>query len=444
MGSAVINEKQRRRKLSKIVIAGETFEVYAPGFRAIQRQGLKYPTPYWIASKDAVASGYPTKTVPIPVGLGPGNMPADEVAKAIEEECQKQHAAMLAWLDGGTDDKARLAPKFDGSIASLIDCYESDEYSAYQYVQDNTAEGYKPWLKMVRQTVGARSIYKVVPIEFRGWHDNWKKISQGKGTDGSRQAYGGIQMLRVLLNYGMERGIQRCLHLRMAMDNMKFPKGPPRNVIMTHRQVRGFVTTAWSRNELFMALVQALQFEAMFRQNDVIGKWKPVKSDYRPAAGDIVVGDRYWRGLRLEMLRLDNPLVVTTSKTKKPVVHALASCELVVECLEKIGDALEGPVARQSNGQPWRDRQQFSKAWREIATAAGIPAKVWNMDTRASGITEAAEAGVSDGDITKQTGHGDERVLRDVYKRAGEEASKRSHEKRKESRKAAQSDAEKA
>jgi hypothetical protein len=438
LGCAVSDEKRRRRKLSKITVAGEIFEVYAPGFRPIQRKGLQYPTPYWIASKDAVAKGYPTKTVPIPVGLGPGNMPPADVAKAIEEECQKQQAAMLAWLDGETDDKARLAPKFNGSIASLIDCYESDAYSAYQYVQDNTADGYKPWLKMVRQTVGARSIYRVVPIEFRGWHDNWKKISQGKGTDGSRQAYGGIQMLRVILNYGTERGIQRCLQLRMAMDNMKFPKGPPRNVIMTYRQVRAFIGEAWSRRELFMALVQALQFEAMFRQNDVIGKWKLIKSDYRPAPGDIVVGDRYWRGLRMEMLRLDNPLVVTTSKTKKPVVHALASCELVVECLEKIGDASDGPVARQANGQPWRDRQQFSKAWREIAKAAGIPAKVWNMDTRASGITEAAEAGVSDDDIVKQTAHADKRILRDVYKRAGEEASKRSHEKRQESRKATQ------
>jgi len=172
----------------------------------------------------------------------------------------------------------------------------------------------------------------------------------------------------------------------------------------------------------------------------VIGQWRKLKPGYVAQAGDVVVGDKYWRGMTMEMIRLEDTLVVKTSKTGKPVVHALASCQLVVECLEKIGkSAMTGPVARQTDGSPWRDRQSFSKAWREIARAAGIPENVWNMDNRASGITEAAEAGVPDDDIIKQSGHPQKEIMQDVYKRGGAAVSERSHAKRQEHRDAQKS-----
>jgi hypothetical protein len=186
---------------------------------------------------------------------------------------------------------------------------------------------------------------------------------------------------------------------------------------------------------LFTALVQAIQFECFLRQNDVIGQWRKLKPGYVAQAGDVVIGDKYWRGMTMEMIRLGDTLVVRTSKTGKPVVHALASCQLVVECLQKIDKSvMNGPVARQADGSPWRDRQSFSKAWREIARAAGIPENVWNMDNRASGITEASEAGVPDDDIIKQSGHPKKEIMQDVYKRGGAAVSERSHAKRQEHR----------
>jgi hypothetical protein len=77
---------------------------------------------------------------------------------------------------------------------------------------------------MVRETVGSRSIYKIKPKEFRRWYRRWKKSSTSRGTDGTRQAYGGIQIIRIVLNYGSEDGIKKCLELRAAMDKMKFGK----------------------------------------------------------------------------------------------------------------------------------------------------------------------------------------------------------------------------
>jgi hypothetical protein len=385
------------------------------------------PDLYWAAADDAVDAGYPAKTVRIHL---PPDATDEEIIAIVVAVCRKQQNEMLKWLDGGADDRERLAPEFNGTFSSLADCYESDDDSAYQKLKTNSAEGYKPWLKMVRKTIGARLVSRVVAKDFRRWYRNWKAISTTRGTDGTRQAYGGIQIIRILLSYGAEAGIARCRQLREDMKGMRFAKNPPRTTTMSYDQVRAFIAKAFEMDAPFMALDQALQFEGMFRQNDVIGQWRKAKPNEVPGEGEIRAGNKIWRGITMDMLSLgvSKGLVVRTSKTGQPVVHDVDSCELVVECLLKI-DAKDGPVARQANGRPWPDRQSFSKAWRVIAEAAGIPKKVWNMDTRASGISEASDAGVSDDDITKQAGNSDA-VVKRVYKRRGRLASARAHSQR--------------
>jgi hypothetical protein len=421
----VTRVRQRRRRLAKLKLGETVYSIDAPGLKAIRRPLKHFPDLYWAAAEDAVNNGYPTKTVRIHPPIKASH---EEIIALAVSVCRAQQAAMLAWLDGEDDDKERLAPKFDGTIASLADCYESDIDSAYQELKSNSAEGYKPWLKMVRKTVGARLVFKVAAKDFRRWYRNWKEISTTRGTDGTRQAYGGIQIIRILLSYGAEAGIAKCRQLRDDMKGMRFRKNPPRTSTMTYDQVRAFIEKAFERKAPFMALNQALQFEGMFRQNDVRGQWRKANPDEKPAPGEIQVGGMIWQGITMEMLTLGEELVVRTSKTGQPVVHAIASCELVVECLRRI-DEKKGPVARQANGLPWPDRQSYSKAWRDIAEDAGIPKSVWNMDSRASGISEASEAGVSDDDITKQAGNTGP-VVKRVYKRKGKQVSVRSHSAR--------------
>jgi hypothetical protein len=272
-------------------------------------------------------------------------MAARDVAAAIEDECRKQQSAMLSWMDGDIDDRQRLAPKFDGSIGSLADCYESDEDSAYQGLKENSAEGYKAWLKMVRETVGLRKVSRIVAKEFRRWYRMWKARSNSRGTDGTRQAYGGIQILRILLNFGAESGIKKCLELRMAMDKMNFRRNPPRNVVMTFAQMRAVLEEAWRRNELFTALVQAIQFECFLRQNDVIGQWRKLKPGYVAQAGDVVIGDKYWRGMTMEMIRLEDTLVVKTSKTRRACIGFVPARGRMLRKDRKIGGERPGGAA---------------------------------------------------------------------------------------------------
>jgi hypothetical protein len=421
--------RRRRHRKVKLKLGDAVYSLDAPGLKSINRPPKNFPDLYWVAAEDAVNTGYPTKTVRIHPSL---NASREEIIALVVSVCRAQQAAMLAWLDGDEDDTERLAPNFDGTFSSLADCYESDVDSAYQELKSNSAEGYKPWLKMVRKTVGTRLVFRVIAKDFRRWYRNWKEISTTRGTDGTRQAYGGIQIIRILLNYGAESNIAKCRQLRDDMKGMRFAKNPPRTSTMTYAQVRAFIEKAFERNAPFMALDQALQFEGMFRQNDVRGQWRKAKPDEKPAPGEIQVAGKIWRGITMDMLTLGEELVVRTSKTGQPVVHATASCELVVECLRKI-DEKEGPAARQANGLPWPDRQSFSKAWREIAKEAGIPKSVWNMDSRASGITEASEAGVSDDDITKQAGNS-KAIVKGTYKRKGGQVSERSHAQRQEHR----------
>ena len=96
--------------------------------------------------------------------------------------------------------------------------------------------------------------------------------------------------------------------------------------------------------------------------------------------------------------------------------------------MKKIDTETDGPVAQRKDGSPWPDRQSFSRDWRETARAAGIPDNVKNLDSRASGVTDASEAGVSDDDIIKQTGHVDKVMVQEVYTRDGLEVSRRLHE----------------
>ncbi len=246
-----------------------------------------------------------------------------------------------------------------------------------------------------------------------------------------RRAYGCIQILRVLLGYGIECGIADCRRLRSDMEGMRFPRNPPRDKTMPFEQAEAFVTEALKRNETGLALAQALQFECFLRQNDVIGTWRDESEDYPLQPGEIRIGAKVWRGLTWDRLRLGDDLLIRTSKTGQPVTHAIDACALVVRCLRSRAPApTNGPIVTRKDGLPFMDRRSYAKAWRQIATAVGLPKELWNMDTRASGITEAAEAGVSDDDLAQSAAHADKAITRRVYKRGGHRISTRVQEKR--------------
>jgi hypothetical protein len=92
------------------------------------------------------------------------------------------------------------------------------------------------------------------------------------------------------------------------------------------------------------------------------------------------------------------------------------------------------PVARRKDGSPWPTHMDFGKLWREYANAAGVPKSVWNIDSKAGGITEAAGAGASHDDLAGSGAHATKTTTRKIYMRGAPEISARVQKARQSSR----------
>ena len=415
----------RSRKVT-ILIAGQAVQLNAPGLKAIKRGATQ--NLYWAKSEAEEFEEYPTKTVRIHVDL---TSIAGCDLDLIESICRREQQAMWSWADDNMSDKDRLAPKYDGTVRSLAALYKSDEESAFQYVKANSKESYEAWLKVVEDTIGARRLDHIRPKSFRSYYDRWKAPAKVGGEERVRRAYGCIQITRAMLSYGIEADLPDCERLRKGLSQMRFAKNPPREDTMSFAQAEAIVDECLKQKDVHMGLTEALQYECFFRQGDIVGSWRSEPDAYVLKRGEVRRGHKVWTGMTIDKIQLDEPLVVRTSKTSQPVVHSLNKCPLVVRCREALDrtDPFK-PVAARADGQPWGDRQAFSKAWRKYATAVGIPKSLWNLDNRASGITEAAAAGASDDDLASTAGHANKTITRRVYKRQAAELSERVQEKR--------------
>jgi hypothetical protein len=408
-----------------IAVGGHEYKIVAPGLKVIRRKFVS--NVYWAAAEAEEFLSYRPRTVPIHVDLAVTD--PDAVAALIatvEGICQREQQAMLAWADGAVTDKQRLRAKFDGTLGSVIELYRSDEESGFTQIKANSKDNYEEWLAIVDRTIGARRLDCLSPKYFRGCHSRWAAPEVEGSPRRLRRAYGCIQMVKVVLNYGIEADLPHCRRLREGMEHIRFPRNPPRDETMSYSHASAFVDTCLQSGNVSMGLCQAIQWDCMLRQKDVIGEWRVAGADYALSPGEIRQGGRVWSGLTLDLIMPGKTLTVRTSKTSQPVVHLLDECELIMRCMPHIDRSIvNAPVAVSSQGMPWSDHRAFGKAWARIAKLAGIPKGVWNMDSRASGVTEAAAGGASDDDLASNAGHRGKGITRRVYKRGAPEISKR-------------------
>ncbi len=66
----------------------------------------------------------------------------------------------------------------------------------------------------------------------------------------------------------------------------------------------------------------------------------------------------------------------------------------------------------------------FSRNWRKIADAAGIPAEIWNRDSRAGSITEGDEAGATLNQLQRVAGHSNAKMTGRYVRGANVETSR--------------------
>ena len=364
----------------------------APGLMEKKRRG-RIVGYYWVARRaSSKAAGYEPKTVRLHY-----DTPEERASR-----CRILTAELLEWL-ARTDAPDEI--NYDGTIRSLIRAYQTDPDSPYQEVKESTRQrDYDPSLRIVEAAVGTRRVDALTMKDFKRWHRKFAEPAEEGGERRPRRAHGAITALRMIFKYGSTMNWQDCRIARSILSDMRFKRPERRREALNRDQAASVIEEAISRGQLSLALAQALQFELSLRQIDVIGEW--LKTNER--SGIVYNGRRWTNGLTWSNVSPDLILIKRTSKTDARGEWNLRLFPLVMKVLDLIPDEQRiGPmIVSESHGRPYRSND-YQKHWRRIARAVGIPDHVWNMDSRAGGISEADEAGADPRDLQAHATHED-------------------------------------
>jgi hypothetical protein len=383
---------------------------------------------YWFASKPAVAKGYEPVSVTVA-----GDDTTEIGRKQIETEAQRMTTDMLRWLDAQEHGR-----HFDGTLASLIRRYQVDEESPYQDVKWNTRRAYDGDLKRLSDGAGKRLLATLKNSDFHRWHeaalapkvDRLKADFVGPPAMGARRvrsAHGLMTMVRLVISYGVQAEIEHCARIDAILSKMRFTIPKARKNRPTYEQAVAIIAKAHELGAPSVALAQALQFDGMFRQSNVVGQWRPMELG-EGANGRILFNGRVWED-GLSWRHLGDDMVIrfeTTKRDDRPVEIDLTLCSLALAEISRMPiEQRMGPlIVDERTSRPYLEKA-FSKLWRKVADAAGVPKNVWNRDSRSGGITEGQDAGADIVDLSKQAAHADPSFTARVYARGPLEASRR-------------------
>lgn len=342
---------------------------------------------YWVAARASMkAKGYPIKTI----RLRPGT--ADELAA----QCRAHTDDLKRWLA-----ERSTGPEYDGTLRSLIDCYRGDTDSPYHRVKQNTRKDYDDSLDVLRATVGKAIVPALTGRDFTRWHRALKAPRIEGGRELVRRAQGCMKLLRIIAGYGTSMRYDGCRDMRDVLSEMRFEAPAQRTEALSYGHAEAIVDLALEDGLRSIALAQALQFETTLRQKDVIGEWIDGGQD----SGIVSHGHRWANGLLWS--DLDGTILrKRTSKTKALAEFDLSLYPLAMKVLahfapeERIGPM----VVCETTGRPYRSNH-FGRIWRVLADRAGVPRTVWNMDSRAGGLSEGGSAGADMDDLRRHATH---------------------------------------
>lgn len=372
-------------------------ELTAPGMKMRRRAGGP-PVYYWVASTiSRKASEYPLKTVRL-----------HGTREEMAAKCNLLTAELRQWLSKrGKEGHA----EYDGTLVSLIRLYQHTPESPYHEVKANTRAMYDESLRLLEKTVGTRRLDKLTGIDFKRWYANFKEPAKDTtkqalaraearamgvilppNPERQRRAYKAMQLLRILVKFGVVMNITECFRLATVLSTMEFSAPKSRDKALNFEQAKAICERAIKKGKLSIALAQALQFELTLRQIDVIGLW--VKSEDARNGGITDRGQRWQDGLQWSHLSASGILTKVTSKTGKVAEHDTNAYPYLRKIIDLVPtDQRIGPmIVCESTGLPYRYRH-FRDVWRELADEVGVPADVWNRDSRAGGVTEGSDAG---------------------------------------------------
>jgi integrase len=350
----------------------------------------------WAARHDLVKAGYRPKWVRLHY-----NFDDATERKLAAAACRNLQAEMLAWAAGARSSERA----FDGTVAALVRRYQHDPASQYQGIKWNTRRTYDQVLGVIEKAFGKRVLVGLHIGDFRRWYEEAAKPKVAGGTPRVRKAHGIISMYRRIFAYGISAEIPECARLATILDASRFKQPGRRRVKLELAHVQAFVAEALMRNRVSLALGTALQFETTLRQRDVIGEWEPIAPGAERSG--IALRGRSWvHGLTWADISPEMTIVKETTKTGAVVAHDLKLCPLVYSTLALVpAHQRVGPlIIDEQAGRPYA-AHAYTREWRAVARAAGVPDHVWNMDARAGGISEGDDAGADLDMLRSAAGH---------------------------------------
>jgi hypothetical protein len=370
---------------------------------------------YWQCRTDAVEAGFRPQTVPLWRGIEPSRIDR----AYISDQCIRLQSAMLVHVRGGLPE----LHKFDGTVRSLAKCYQTDADSGYRKIRFQTRANYDSVIRRIVRDHGDARVADIRARALLRWYEGWTKGGH------IAMAHALMGMLRTLSTFGATMlESPDCRELKVLLGDMKFAMPKGRNEVLTAEQAIAVRAMAHEMGYPEIALSQAIQFEGTLRQRDCVGEWVPMDE---PGTSDVIYGDTKWlRGIR--WTEIDDNLILrhVTSKRQKMVEIDLKLAPMV---LEELGIERSAPrsklpaigpvVVNHVTGRPFLTHQ-FRRLWREIATAAGIPKDVRNMDSRAGAISEATDSGAQLEDVRHAAAHSDIKMTQKYSRGSADKTAK--------------------
>ncbi len=272
------------------------------------------------------------------------------------------------------------------TLKELIELFRTDPYSSFLRLRHDVRVKNGRLLTRIEREHGHIQLREVRTRTLLAWHGEW--------LDGDKVAiaHALISQLRVMFGFGAVFLEDReCHRLHNTLRTMRFEKPSRRDRTMTREQAVAHRVEAHRRSWDYMALAQALQFELMLGQRDVIGEWVPLSE---PDSSDVVIPKGKWiNGLRWEEIDQNLILHHASGKRRKKIHADLKLAQMVLEELalltrtpiKKLNrDVLPatGPVILcEVTGWPYLTAE-FRRKWRIVAREAGIPDDLTNSDSR--------------------------------------------------------------
>jgi hypothetical protein len=310
------------------------------------------------------------------------------------------------------------------TLKQLIGHYRTDPYSDFLKLRHQVRKKHDGELTRLIESYGSTKLRDIRLRTLLVWYDDW--LAGGK----TARARSAVNRLRELFRFGSILEDSECDRLFDAVGKIRLESSPPRTVQMTADHARAIRETAHENFGWHMiALAQALQFELLLGQKDVIGEWVPLAEPGEPF---LIHEERKWlRGLRWSDIDKNLILRHAVGSSGRSIEVDLRTAPMVLEelkllvarsrnfsdftieeilqdipkvfatpadtlprseeapvTLEDLTGSLptSGPVVYcETNGLPW-STAEFRRKWRLVAKEAGVPDNVTNRDSYPAGM----------------------------------------------------------